>query len=221
MFISLLGVPGVGKTTLGRAIARRLDACFLAEPEEADWPSFVQNPHSDGAFTLLSWFRSQRVPSYYEADRVRRRGGVAVLDSYYDKWCLGWLGRPGLEWLMAPSDPYLPVALGMAAIDARVLPRADLVILLEIAEPLWRAQLHRRHRLIDIDPAFLASHHSQSYFRQAAIERAAVDGTQVLFYQREDVAPESEARLVLAAAAARGLLDLSNPQILKGLDDTT
>lgn len=209
MFVSLLGLPGVGKTTLGRALAELLGARFFPEPEEDDWPAFVRRPHENGAFTALSWFRGQRVPYYYEAERLRRAGRSAVLDSYYDKWCVAWLGRPGLEWLIQPDDPYLPTALAMAETDAQILPRADLVVMLEIDEELWRAQLVKRGRRIDTRADFQRSHHSQDLFHAAAMRSAARDGTRLVFHQRQDIPPELEANQLLEQLEALGLSELS------------
>jgi hypothetical protein len=143
---------------MAAALADVLGATALLEPEEADWPEFVRRPHEHGDFTRLTWFRGQRVPLYYRARDLSVSGEVAILDSYYDKWCTGWLGRSGLEWLMAPDDPYFEVAASMAAVDARVLPRADVVVVLRISQGLWRRQLAERARGIDLDEAFVQSH---------------------------------------------------------------
>lgn len=196
MIVSLLGLPGVGKSTLAGALGRAMDGAVLAEPEESAWPDFVKRPHPLGDFTRLSWFRSQRVPLYYAADAIRRRGKVAVLDSYYDKWCGGWLGKPGLEWLISPDDPYFPVAMTIAELDAKLLPSADVVVVLEITEDLWFAQVQGRGRTIDRHDPFLQSHHTQELFVNTALERAAGDGTRVIRHRREALPPREEATLI-------------------------
>jgi adenylate kinase family enzyme len=181
--VAFLGLPGAGKSTLARALADQSRAVALLEPEEHEWPDFVRHPHPDGAFTRLTWFRTQRVPLYYAAADLRVAGEVAVLDSYYDKWCGGWLGRRGLEWLIDPDDPYMGVAKAMAAADAATLPPADVVVFLEIDEEPWLSQLSARNRGIDRDEAFRRSHFTQTYFLQTADARAAAEGTQVVRFR--------------------------------------
>lgn len=182
---------------MATAMAEVLGATALVEPEEPSWPDFVRAPHDDGAFTRLTWFRSQRVPHYYEARRLSAAGGTAILDSYYDKWCVGWLGKPGLEWLIAPDDPYFALAREMATVDAEVLPKADVVVVLRVTEELWRRQLTDRSRGIDLDEDFVRSHPSQRHFVETALARGPLDGTDVLLYDRQELPPDEEARIVV------------------------
>lgn len=193
MIVSLLGLPGAGKSTLARALGEVLGALVLAEPEESAWPHFVKHPHRYGDFTRLSWFRAQRVPLYYEAAKVRDGGGRAVLDSYYDKLCAGWLGKPGLEWLMQPDDPYFSLAMGVAKVDEALLPAADVVVVLEISEQMWLSQIRDRGRVIDRHDPFLRSHHTQAVFVATALERSPLHGTAVVRHTRMPAAPLEEA----------------------------
>jgi hypothetical protein len=204
VIIAMLGLPGAGKSTLARALAELLDADALLEPDEAQWPEFVVHPHVNGAFTRLSWFRSQRVPLYYAAKDSAARGHAAILDSYYDKWCVGWLGRPGLEWLIEPDDPYMPVARQMASTDHEQLPAADVVIMLEIDEQQWLEQLASRGRVIDRHDPFLRSHRSQAHFVETALEFGPRDGTVVIRHLRARVPPRDEACQLLEQLQQRG-----------------
>jgi hypothetical protein len=205
VFIALLGLPGAGKSTMAKALAELLGGAVLLEPEESEWPEFVRRPHPNGDFTRLSWFRSQRVPLCYEADELRARGKTAVLDSYYDKWCEGWLGKPGFEWLISPEDPYMPLARSMANLDRRILPAADAVVLLEIDRELWLEQLEARGRSIDHDGAFVQSHHGQGHIVEAAVERCQEDGTTLVRYRRERLSPREEALQIREALVDAGV----------------
>lgn len=206
MFIAFLGLPGSGKSTLAKALAVNLDGVPFLEPEEEDWPGFVRDPHPLGDFTRLSWFRSQRVPLYFQANSLSEAGQAAVLDSYYDKWCGGWLGKPGFEWLMEPDDPYLPTALSVAEIDWERLPSADVVIVLEIDEHLWLEQLTRRGRRIDGDDLFLKSHSGEQYLVDTALRRGLKDGTLILRHNRKDIDPRTEAAELRERLASIGLV---------------
>lgn len=142
---------------------------------------------------------------YYQAAQGGTHGRVSVLDSYYDKWCVGWLGEPGMEWLMAPDDPYLPLAQEMAALDARLLPAADVVIVLEIAEAHWHDQLAVRGRTIDRSPLFLRSYRTEELMVRTALERGPRDRTQVLRYRRTRRPPETEALALVDLMRAHGI----------------
>jgi adenylate kinase family enzyme len=205
LFVAFLGLPGAGKSTLAQAFAKEIGAQAFLEPEEDEWPDYVRHPHPDGDFTRLMWFRAQRVPSYYAASTISAEGGIAVLDSYYDKWCEGWLGKPGLEWLISPQDRYFEVAARAASIDRQCLPSADVVVLLEISIDLWLEQLQERDRTIDQSDPFLASHHTQRYFLEAAEARAESDGTSLVRYRRQRLTPMDEARLLVQDLRACGL----------------
>lgn len=205
MLLAFLGLPGAGKSTLAQSLADELGAQAFLEPEEDAWPDYVRHPHPYGDFTRLMWFRTQRVPLYYKASRVSENGEIAVLDSYYDKWCEGWLGKPGLEWLISPDDPYFEIARETARVDRRCLPSADVVILLEISADLWLDQLKERGRTIDQSDPFLASHYTQSHFIEAAEDRAEADGSVLIRYQRRELTPAEEAHSLVEELRSRGL----------------
>jgi DNA polymerase III delta prime subunit len=209
VFLAFLGLPGAGKSTLARALARELDAEAFLEPEESSWPYFVRHPHPNGDFTRLSWFRAQRVPAYYRARLLADNGQTAILDSYYDKWCEGWLDKPGMDWLISADDPYFPLAAQMAEMDRHILPAADVVILLEIDRELWLEQLRERGRVVDRSDPFLASHPTQANFFDAAERWAPDEGTAIIRHSRQPLSPEEEARLVREKLEKNGIATIS------------
>ena len=122
-FLALVGLPGSGKSSLAVAVAKLLGGAAFTEPE--DWPPAVSERQDVGAFPGLMWFRAMRVPMLYEAAAIRDSGGVAVLDSYYDKLCAHWLRRAEMAWLLPPTDPWADLAVAVAERDWQLLPRAD------------------------------------------------------------------------------------------------
>lgn len=170
MYIALIGLPGAGKTTLARSIAASMRASLALEPEEPTWPDFVREGTDD--FARLMWFRAIRTSAVARA-ASESVGGAVVADSYYDKLCAAWLGAPGMEWLIDPSDPYFEVAKGVAELDRDMLPAADIVVVLSVSEKTWLERLTQRGRRIDLDGAFRQSHSTQRYFADAARRSAS------------------------------------------------
>jgi hypothetical protein len=166
--IAAIGLPGSGKSAVFRDLAELVSATLFAEPEEGDWGAAVQEREMCGYFTGLMWFRSERVPNYFRAHEVARSGGVALLDTYYDKLCAKWLGRPGMEWLLDPEDPYFPAAKMIAELDYELLPTADTLVYFDVDEATWRGFLVGRGRVMDSEALVAESYRTGPYFRAAA-----------------------------------------------------
>lgn len=181
-----------------RALSMLIGARVFLEPEEHEWGDAVRQWDVNGHFTGLMWFRSARVPLIYQAHGVRGEGGVALLDSYYDKILTCYLGRPGMEWLLAPDDPYFEFAQGIALTDWLVLPDADCVISFEVTREDWASMLARRNRDLDRDEAFLRSFDTQRYFTEAAERLGAERNVRVIsFRQTFGTVDDAAKRLLL------------------------
>lgn len=193
-FVAFMGIPGAGKSTVCAALAARLGATAFLEPEV--WPEAVSERHISGALTALTWFRSMRVPNLYRAAAVRDSGGIALVDSYYDKVCAGYLNTPEMSWLLPPEDPWCDIAVRLARRDRELLPQADCVVLFDVDEPTWQRFLISRGR--SLDEAFGLS---QQFTSQAVIARAVETfGTEtgvpvIRFRQRLDSPSKAAARL--------------------------
>ena len=168
--IVAMGLPGSGKSSVFRETAHRLNCKSLHEPEEEYWPDAVHRRAEVGPFTALSWFRSIRVPLLYEAHASRLNGETVFVDSYYDKLFAGWLGKPGMEWLIPKDDPYFEVAEQVAERDYNLLPNADAIVFFRLAKHDWLKLLQNRGRDLDKDSEFLKSYKTQEYFFQTCKE---------------------------------------------------
>lgn len=179
-----VGVPCCGKSTILRYLAGKLGAEYFREPEEATWPEAVLDRDKCGHFGALTWFRSVRVPQLLRAAGCREAGGLAVVDTYYDKLIHCYLGREAVEWLIHPSDPYFEVYKEVARLDYEHLPTANLLILFSVTEPDWHRFRAIRNRALDHDKEFARSFKSQEYFREAARRLHDEQGVTVFEYAR-------------------------------------
>jgi len=171
--IAGLGLPGAGKSAVFAALASVLSQegmtpALVREPEEDQWPAAVRNRDVAGYITALTWFRSQRVPALFEAAAVRDAGGVALVDSYYDKLIHLYFDHPGFEWLMKRTDPYRAVYQQLIAIDHRNLPDADCVVDIVVSRDRWYELVRGRGRELDRTAGVLDTFDTQPAFTQAA-----------------------------------------------------
>jgi hypothetical protein len=198
-FIAAVGLPSVGKSRVFAELATLLDGQALLEPEEPSWPAAVSERERTGCFTALMWFRSVRVPHCHAADELRRAGKVALLDSYYDKLCVDWLGRPGMEWLIDPGDEYFPVATWIARLDRERLPLADALVVFTVDEPIWHEFIRRRRRTLDADSRLATTFRTQRYFVDAAEKLADETGIRLVRFHQDRVDSPRAAAARLAA----------------------
>lgn len=163
-----MGIPGCGKSTLLRGVADALAIPCFNEPEEDKWPQIIAHREQYGFFNSVHAFRMLRLPGLLDAAHIARSGGTAIVDSYYDKLCGHWIGRPGTEWLLNPEDPYFPNFLETAKLDYRFLPDADVIVLIDVDRPSWTKMVEGRQRKLDADTNLLDTFHMQGYFLDAA-----------------------------------------------------
>jgi hypothetical protein len=176
-----MGLPGAGKSTVFAALAPLLlqdgsDVTLLREPEEDQWPAAVSDRERSGYFGALTWFRSQRVPNLFEAATARDRGGIALVDSYYDKLIHLYFEGPGMEWLMKPTDPYRPIYKELIALDHRNLPDADCVVAFVLEQERWIDLVRGRGRQLDRSARLLETFPTQTAFTRSAEQYCARKG---------------------------------------------
>lgn len=204
--VAALGLPGAGKSSVMQALARKINADVLLEPEENEWGEAVHTWDRCGHFTGLMWFRSARVPLLYEAQARCALGRIVLLDSYYDKALYSYLGQPGMEWLLAPDDPYFPVAREVARLDWARLPDADCIVVFEVTLEDWRVMLEMRNRMLDRDELFRRSFETQSYFIKAAERLSAERNMKYIHFHQRLGSIESAAERLLVELRAHEIL---------------
>ncbi len=202
-FTAGVGLPCIGKSSVFGELANLLDGVALLEPEEENWPAAVTAREQVGYFTGLMWFRAARIPMYYAAEAARAAGKAAFLDSYYDKLCDCWLGKPGMDWLLDPSDPYFPIASEIARLDREILPLADTLVLFTVDRPVWERFIAKRGRKLDDDSRLAERYAMQEHFILAAEALAAETGIRLVSFHQDRFDDSSAAAGRLAELLAR------------------
>lgn len=196
MLIAFAGLPSAGKSSTAVALGELLGATAFLEPEEKDWPQLVHDRERIGRFTALTWFRGVRVPSLFEAESIHLAGGVAIVDSYYDKLISKYLQQECFSWLLPKTDPYFKVALDMAIADYKNLPNASILVFLKIQEQTWKRFMRNRGRVFDQAAELSSQFEMQKHIENAARLAALEFGMRFCIIEQEWSSPEATARLV-------------------------
>ncbi|TXN72848.1 ATP-binding protein [Methylobacterium sp. WL6] len=191
-----VGLPGSGKTSVLSATAKLLGCNSFLEPEENGWDRAVMQRDVYGLIGALHWFRSQRVPNLIDARKIADDGDVVFLDTFYDKLCVHYLGKPGMEWLIPTADKYFENFYETAKIDYETLPDAEIVVFFDVKKTDWEKMLGKRGRQLDRLINLLDSYHTTQLFRNAA-ERYCEDSkaTLIIFDNNWSTVADSAARL--------------------------
>lgn len=204
LLVAGMGLPGCGKSSVFRELGALIGARAFLEPEEKDWTAAVSRRGDVGHFTGLSWFRAARVPQLFEAEMLRQKGAVALVDSYYDKLLAYYLEAPGMASVMPPEDPYFSVARALARLDLEHLPDADVVVFFEIDEEAWRSFLSGRGRDEDQHGWLLRSFGIQEDMRTAATRYCEAGGRKLLTFRQKRSSPRAAAAELLEALRNAG-----------------
>lgn len=162
------GLPGSGKTSVLSATATLLGCDSFLEPEEKAWDRAVMQREVYGLIGALHWFRSQRVPNLVDARKIADDGHAVFLDTFYDKLCVHYLGKPGMEWLIPADDKYFDNFLETAKLDYEELPDAEIVIFFDVTRDDWEKMLGKRGRQLDQLVRAMDTYHTTELFRRAA-----------------------------------------------------
>lgn len=152
--IAFVSIPGGGGTTLTQRLSKALKGTGFWLSEAVELSQEFHLPADNFAFGLRTRFRLLRIKQLYEAQKVSHRGGIAIVDGYYDKLMRFYLGQPGTSWIMKPNNLYFNVTKEIAEIDYHELPNADIVIGLRLTQDVWKCFLNIRRRPLDLDIHF-------------------------------------------------------------------
>lgn len=195
----------MGKSTLARRFAADIGAASFLEPEESQWAQAVHNRDVCGRATAIQWFRATRVPNLFQAQQLKNKGKIAVVDSYYDKLCYYYLGKPNMEWLIARTDPYFKNIRDLARLDLKLLPDADILVYVSASKKDWKRMLKRRNRDLDRKIKLQDTYATHSLF-QSAVRKYASQKRKVRLIEFENKFGNAKK----SVASLRALITLSS-----------
>lgn len=199
--ICAMGIPASGKSSVLKALSHLFSEEPIAffEPEENDaftpWPKAVTMRQKYGFLGSITWFRAMRVPQLYDAYDVKESGKIALVDSYFDKILVNYLGKKGLDWFLPPNDPYFEIVKSMAKQDYASLPNADIVIYFRVTEKIWNTFYQNRNRDMDHEELFRKQCFSLQLPMLQACQKYADDyKKKLLIFDQENTSPDESAK---------------------------
>ena len=195
--IAAFGIPGSGKSTTVKELGKLLNIKTFHEPEEKHWANAVMDRHLSGNFTAIMWFRSIRVPMLFQADQIREKGGLAIVDSFYDKLFSLYISSRGIQWLYNKNDVYFDEMKAISSKDYYLLPDADYLIFFKIDFDTWSKFIQIRDRVLDNNIEFQKQcFSSQEPFFTAARKYAKEKNCELIVVNQKFSSPKETAKRV-------------------------
>lgn len=136
MFLAVIGIPGVGKTSLCKELLSTTNSQFFGEPERTDWPEFIDLYYEENAFEVLMWFRVFQFAAVQKC-KNESNSGLTITDAYYHKFLHDYIDAPNSNWIIPRHDPYFAAFKKTVLADQFAMPDADAVVTLKATKSTW------------------------------------------------------------------------------------
>ncbi len=170
--IAITGGPGLGKSTLTKALADHYKAWAILEGEEADLPERIREDIRDHKriLELDLFFRNKNVSDYLRALKIKEEGGIAMLDTF-------WMTNDVYieEWLEEGFEKEL--LRHMTQMDRGFLPSPDVTICITASETAIREMITRRGRKFEMNEGVLKKFVSMAQAQEAFFRKADLPNT--------------------------------------------
>lgn len=197
--IAFSGIAGCGKSTLATILGCSLSLSVFHEPEEVDWPDIITNQVKYDQASALLAFRQLWAKQFTDAYWSKQNGKSALIDTYFFQIYGYYLGKPNLEWLLQPDNPYLNLLIQLNELDQTYFYDADYVVLFEVNLEDWRKFLKSRGRNWDTIPGFAESFaQTQKYVADATIAHCEKKHIKLVLFKHEFGNPQAQAQKLQA-----------------------
>lgn len=205
--IVFAGISGCGKSSTTKELANLCNSPCYLEPEEHEWPAFIRVKQPYGEFSSFIVARAIRVNALWSALDEKNKGNLVFMDSYYDKITGYYLDKPGMEWLISPSDPYFNCAMEVCQLDINLLPDADCIVLIEVGFEDWITMLNSRGRVRDSIDGFRENYIRYKSYVAGAVEQLCEErNIPFIRFEQKISDPKTQAIALKALLVEKNLL---------------
>lgn len=173
-FIAFVGVMGVGKSSIAKALADKIGAAEFIEPEEDAWPIPEGERWEDHVFMLEQWVRDTHLAYFQEARRNVTQGKASVADGGLFLLAKEYMDDASCQFYYGlMNEDEIKQVRHHALVDWDNAPCPDVIILLETDFETWKRFLQIRGRTMDANKNFIDHYAGQQQVIKVAAKKYA------------------------------------------------
>lgn len=175
IFIGLIGLPGVGKSTLAKSLAQQIGARVFIEPGEDEWDIDHSKDWKGQVGRIESWVCSSNATKFREARALAKQGHKTVADAGIFLVNKELIHEPSMQWwygLISKQEKFQLYTIAERNwFDESCRP--DVLVLVETDKAAWLSYMEMRGRSDDNDPECVRQYDKQKKVMADSAERYA------------------------------------------------
>ncbi len=175
MFIGLIGLPGVGKSTLAKSLAEQIGAKVFIEPGEDEWDIDRNKDWREQVGRIENWVCRSNVSKFREARALAKQGHKTVADAGIFLVNKELINATSMQWwyglINTQEKSQLQTLSERNWVDESCRP--DVLVLVETDKATWLSYMEKRGRSDDNDSESVRQYDTQKKLMADSAERYA------------------------------------------------
>lgn len=193
MFTAILGITGIGKTTLSNNLAQAVGGVAFNEPDRSEWPDFISTGFLTRPFEVMQWFRSYQIEAIFRA-KEESLNQPTFTDAYYQKILVDYIREDSSGWIISKDSEYFENYYETCVLDKMFVPDPDRIIFIHAEKSEWVKLISNRSGPSD---AVVIEHgfQTQKHMRMACERLAEESSIPIYCIEQQFGNPNEIARL--------------------------